>query len=942
MATITQTEAGATGRFISFGTAPVTNLFNTATGGTVIAYVKPAAQSVLGYLAAKGDSTGAGMRLGVNTAGQVFFSPYAAGGINPTKTTAGGVTNGVWQHWQATATGNGDITYNGLAIYVDAGADSSANIASGSGGISSDAGNALYHLNRVGLGREFVGEVAYIAFWNRVLSSTERATVRATGPLDVPSGLVYCYANGIDNGPSAYTLSSRSTFVAGSTPPNTALGGSTAAALAGAASATATITGGLTTGIPLAVNAVATATVTGDLTAGSLLAGGAFAVATASAGLTTSISVQAAASATASATGSLGVPLAIASPADRGTLDLPNCSITPNGLTPQINLKNRYIGDANTTGARFTFGTLTGVNGMTPVIKVDRSNMEINASAKFLWSTTGLKGSWTAFANFTSDASFFTISHNAAFTSDTIYFASNNPWPVGYTLPWINSLVASGFVSPAPSGAGSYQFETRSATTDGATAGVGNVIAAQPLYAFKISSGAGNAPDGLPKRSIVLLAGTHAAEDVGNYALEGAVAFLTSADAQAVIARNWCNFYVYPLTATAGRAGGGQRNDFENTLKTTDVNREWPNANLETVVKHKTAIQTDAGSTLALLLDFHGTHLSNEGAYDWYNGLNQTTWTNAVRTYLAGLEIRSNGTAGLASKWGVDSKSARHGVSPEYPYHNDEVMATLLAYGEKHMRAIAHLADAGEFVGLTGNPTAQATGTAALSTGIQLAVTASVVSEATGALAAGAVLQASAQAIASSSGQVTTQIVVTASALAQAVSSALLSSGIIMTAASVSQAAASGLLTTAINLLAAPTAQATATASLGGGSQLSAAATAQSAASADLTIQIRLAGSAISAANAGAGLSTQITMSANALAQAIATGGLTVVGSGLTGAAVASADASAWLLAAVRLAANASVAPAASAVLTGGMQPVLRYQSLAAEAFPIVLTAEIY
>jgi hypothetical protein len=429
---------------------------------------------------------------------------------------------------------------------------------------------------------------------------------------------------------------------------------------------------------------------------------------------------------------------ALFNPADRGTIDLSNSSITPNGSTPQINIKNRYIGDANTTGARFTYGRLTGVNGMTPVIKVDRSNMEISASAQFLWSTTGLKGSWTPFANFTSDASFFTVSHNVAFTSDTIYFASNNPWPVGYTLPWIQSLEASGFVSPAPSGAGSYQFETRSATTNGATAGVGDVIAAQPLYSFKISSGAGNAPDGFPKRSLVLMAGTHAAEDVGNYALEGAVAFLTSADAQAVTVRNWFNVYVYPLTATAGRAGGGQRNDFENTLKTTDVNREWPNATLETVNKHKTAIQTDAGSTLAMLLDFHGTHLSNEGAYDWYNGLSQARWTTAIRTYWAALEIRSNGTAGLASKWSVDSKSANHGVSPEYPYHNNEVMASLLSYGESHMRAVAYLADAGEWAtyALTGQSVSVTRGT--VSPVVSVALTGQVSTLATGTVTASA------------------------------------------------------------------------------------------------------------------------------------------------------------------------------------------------------------
>lgn len=645
-------------------------------------------------------------------------------------------------------------------------------------------------------------------------------------------------------------------------------------AIAGYAIRPAAATGG--TAAALATDAVAQASAAAALTTSSGLSASAQDVASAAAALSTGIPLQGAAAAQASATAALGIPLAIEAPTDRGTLDLANCSITPNGLTPQINIKNRYIGDANTTGARFTFGRLTGVNGMTPVIKVDRSNMEINASAKFLWSTTGLKGSWTPFANFTSDASFFTVSHNVAFTSDTIYFASNNPWPVGYTLPWIQSLEASGFVSYAPSGGISYQFETRSATTNGATAGVGDTIAAQPLYSFKISSGAGNAPDGLPKRSIVLMAGTHAAEDAGNYALEGAVAFLTSADAQAVVVRNWFNIYVYPLTATAGRSGGGQRNDFENTLKTTDVNREWPNGALETVNKHKTAIQTDAGSTLAMLLDFHGTHLSSEGAYDWYNGLNQATWTNAIRTYWAALEIRSNGTAGLASKWSVDSKAARHGVSPEYPYHNDEVMASLLAYGENHMRAVAYLAAAGEFNGLTGSATAQATATADLTTGGGgITAAALSVSTASGALTSGIPLGGVAVSIANASGALTAQVQINAAALAQAVSSAMLSSGIIMTAAAVAQAAAQGTLTTALNLLASAAAQASAAASLGGGGQLAANAAAAATASGSLTIQITLSGQAVGIASSTGDLTVPIQITAAALAQAIATGGLT-------------------------------------------------------------------
>ncbi|MBK7565238.1 MAG: hypothetical protein IPI21_13705 [Propionivibrio sp.] len=259
---------------------------------------------------------------------------------------------------------------------------------------------------------------------------------------------------------------------------------------------------------------------------------------------------------------------------DRGTVDLSNSSVTPNGSTPTIAVKNRWFAD-NSTGARLSFFHVTGVNGLTPVFDVDRSNMEnSDASNKFLWSYTGDLGDWHEFGTTTkvSSPNVYRSQHGSAFTQDLVYVAMNYPWRVGYTLPWIESLESSGHIGYAPSGSGSYQFETRSATTNGSTSGVGDVVPAQPLYSFKIGSG-GLAPDGLAKRSVVLMGGVHAAEDVGNYVLKGAVEFLVSPDAQAVMVRDWFDIFVYPLVASAGRAGGSTRSDFEDLYKSQDVNR---------------------------------------------------------------------------------------------------------------------------------------------------------------------------------------------------------------------------------------------------------------------------------------------------------------------------------------------------------------------------------
>ena len=264
---------------------------------------------------------------------------------------------------------------------------------------------------------------------------------------------------------------------------------------------------------------------------------------------------------------------------------------------------------------------------------------------------------------------------------------------------------------------------------------------------------------------------------------------------------------------------------------------------------------------------------------------------------------------------------------------------------------------------LAGNASGQAAASAALTTAIPIAAAALSIGTATASLTTAIPVAGVAASVASGSGALTAQVRLSAAALAQAVSSAALSSGIILTAAAVAQAAAAGTLSTAIQLIAAAAAQASASAGLTtGGSGLSADAQATASASAALTIQIQLSAAALAQATssasltaAGSGLSasasalstaqgsvtTQIKLSATALAEAIAVGGLTAR-IDLSANAITTASASAWLLTAVKLAADASVISAATASLTGGSLSVVRYQALTADAFPIVLTAEVF
>lgn len=423
---------------------------------------------------------------------------------------------------------------------------------------------------------------------------------------------------------------------------------------------------------------------------------------------------------------------------DRGTIDLSLCSITPNGSTPLISTANRYIGDSNTSGSRMVFFHVTGVVGLTPYF--DTINTEGYYAGPMLWSYTGELGGWQYFDNVSSPTAKYRSWNNSAFTQDTVYFAMDWPWRVGYTLPWIQSLESSGLISEPPSSSGNtYLFETRTATDNSATTG-GDVIPAQPLYSFKIGNGDTLAPDGNAKRKMVLFGGTHASEDVGNYALKGAVDFLISADAKAKVLRAWFDTFVYPVVASAGRAGGGQRNDFQDGFKTSDVNRNWSttNTNIETIVKHKAAVVADTGGTANILIDFHGTHLEsyNNQFVDPRNSANNAVWQSAINVYWPVLPTQniSAPETYYTIGWAYSSLSADFTSIAEATYATVKSLAFYEGYGADHMRAVSDMISASVFGDVGGLQASGGTTAGGLATGN---VSATVDLEASGGTEAG-------------------------------------------------------------------------------------------------------------------------------------------------------------------------------------------------------------
>ncbi len=232
MATLTSTELGATGRFIRFSP---TAALNDLGSQTIMSRCRPnaAGGGGFGYLYGKTVSSSiTGIRLFIDGGGGAPFVTFGANSTTqanqPLRSgAANSISYNVWQ--DIAATWDGALNSSGIALYVN-GSNISATAVSahnGSGAVASDAANPVLLMNREGLGREFVGDMAWLAVWNRVLTTTEMNTARSDGPLAVPDGLVLLWANQADLGPSGLTPQSRSTYVAGALPPNTALGGDT-------------------------------------------------------------------------------------------------------------------------------------------------------------------------------------------------------------------------------------------------------------------------------------------------------------------------------------------------------------------------------------------------------------------------------------------------------------------------------------------------------------------------------------------------------------------------------------------------------------------------------------------------------------------------------------------------------------------------------------------
>ena len=880
MATITSTELGASGRYIDLGTpAALTNLGDF----TVLAYVRPsgAPENALGYIFGKGGTSGFGPRFYNQGTQNLGCGSYSNSNGPNRASAATQYTYGTWVHQAATF--GGTINYSDISNYVGVGVDLAlttgvdALAVNGSVALVNDSALKMVLMNREGLARAFIGDIAYIAVWNRVLTLSELITAQNDGPLNVSTGLVLLWANQQDLSPNALAPTIRSTYVAGALPPNTNLGGALPAVdLTGAAQAVASASGTLYNTTGLSGAAVGDAVASGSLDV-------------------------------------TGIPSpAIFSPTEGGTLKLSSCSVAPNGLTPQITLANRWVGEANTNGWRSMHGAVSGVLSMTPTFRLSKTQIDTSLVVTKNLVMSYDQVTWFSAANLSSDASYIYFSHSSAFTGNTVFFALQKPWLVTDTLPWIQSLEASGFISEPPSSLGNgYVAGTRSASLNE----LGEAIAACPLYSFKISAGAGAAPDGQPKRKAILIASVHASEDTGTYVLKGAVDFLLSADAKAVAVRSWFDFYVYPVISAAGRRGGAGRGDFQAGYITSDANRVWGATTHQTAVIHKAAWVTDCGNNVPVHIDYHSFFTDVAPHTFVHLGADKTTWTSALAVYRPGVISTDMNNLTNTSKWAFDNLSSEFAISPEFPSYSNTHSADPAAWGADTIRALSDIAVSGywQIVSLAGDSHTLAAAQGALSVAVPLAAAGLSVATATGAMSVSIPLGGSAQSVAAASGTLSTSVGLAGAATATA--------------------NATGGMSLSIPLSGPAIAQAMAQAGLSQGVTLAGSAAAVSDSSGDISLNVSLSGAALAAAASGADLSSvnASSMSGAAYATSSAAGGITQ-SIPLSGASVVVSDASGALSQIVPITGSA----ASAASVTGGLDVTI---SLGASALAYALAS---
>ncbi|MES2959797.1 MAG: LamG-like jellyroll fold domain-containing protein [Pseudomonadota bacterium] len=712
MTQITSTELGASGRYVTLG-SPASH--DNLTNQTLIVYAKPnSASATLGYIFSKANSSGSGPRMQFNESTRTFgFGSGSTGSATtPLKTSATALwTNDTWHWFQATWNGSLNAT-TGINLYFDAGtALTGTSDSAGTGSIIDDSANDVTLLNRVDQIRPFVGDVAYVARWNRILSDAERTSVRAGGPLLVPSGLVLCFANGIDYSPEALSVTGRSTRVTGATPPNTTLGplNPTVGAVSFIGYTPSVSTGSAT--IAPTAGAITVTGYTPSVTQGAAIAPAAGAVSVA--GFTPSVSQPRTVAPTAGAvtvtgytpTVSQGLALTVIAAVDAGNVDPTLVDITDaTSTTPTV-----YLDTRSATGAwRHFFFAVENAAGKTPIFQFNRATRTSPVTPDADWlplytTTPEDHTSWVRAPARTlvgGSSGYIEWQFTAPLPSGRVYIASQ---PLGRQEDcetFAADLLADypSIASPGSTADSAGVFNTTGSYTDD----LGREAGLNPMHAITLAWG-GATTDGGPKRKLVVCAHTHAAGEATSW-----IPFryfcdwmLDSASAEAVAFRANFNVYLYFALIPDGLFSGERREDAGGS---TDPNRVWVltgSSTIPEITATRAAIEADTGGACDVFLSWHS--FSTED-YLWITAASPTDADVLTRrpSYQRFLELGeevfgippyeggtyTSGTFNTDSWWGEAKLGARVSTDCEVQQNGSTALATYQYIGESWAKSV--------------------------------------------------------------------------------------------------------------------------------------------------------------------------------------------------------------------------------------------------------------
>lgn len=367
-------------------------------------------------------------------------------------------------------------------------------------------------------------------------------------------------------------------------------------------------------------------------------------------------------------------------------------------LTPTLEIDSRD-GDW-----RHLLFAVEGVEGKTPVFKLNRATMTSNSftpTADFLPLWTQDFVTWT-------QATSRTLTGG---TSGTIDFSFDATLPSGRvyvsTHPMGQNADAATFAAELLADYSSVAAPTTSADSSGVynttpteTGDDGRAVGGNDQYAIKLAWG-GSTTDSGPKRKLVMFAGIHSAgEHVSWVSFVASVRHMLDATEAANFRANWDVYLYFNVTAN-GIVGGDRR---QNPSRNIDPNRDFVDQDLQEIDELTTAILADTGGSADAQFGWHSYSTETD---DFIPGTGESPNTETAAFITKGNTIFSSPRTyyldipSAGYRWGYDVLGAKIAFAAEVPMRGDTSVAFYEGIGENWIKTLQAIDADGVFYSST-------------------------------------------------------------------------------------------------------------------------------------------------------------------------------------------------------------------------------------------------